>query len=160
MTVPFALNIRAALAADAGALRAILQDTYESTWFPQMTPTMLQAFRDEDRPTAFVASRGSEFEVAEHDGDVAGFVDWDADFVNALHVRSSFARKGIGSRLMDHAEAEIAATGFTSSRLETDTFNVRSRAFYQARGYHEEDRYPDTEWHSGFTTILFVKSLG
>ena len=80
--------------------------------------------------------------------------------MNALHVRSSFARKGIGSRLMDHAEAEIAAAGFKTARLETDTFNVRSCTFYQARGYHEADRYPDTEWNSGFTTILFVKALG
>ena len=160
MTIRCALNIRAALAADAGALRAILQDTYENTWFPQMTPTALQAFRDEDRPKAYVASRGTEFRVAEHDGAIVGFVDWDADFVNALHVRSSLARKGIGTRLMDHAEAEIAAAGFTTARLETDTFNTRSRAFYQARGYHEADRYPDTEWNSGFMTILLVKALG
>ena len=160
MTVAFTLNIRAALAADAEALRAILQDAYESTWFPQMTPPALQAFQDEDRPAAYVESRGTKFQVAEHDGEVVGFVDWDADFVNALHVPCSFARKGIGRRLMDHAEAEIAAAGFTTARLETDTFNVRSRAFYQARGYHEADRYPDTEWNSGFTTILFVKALG
>ena len=143
-----------------GALRAILQDTYESTWFPRMTPTALQAFRDEDRPTAYVASRGTKFQVAEHDGEVVGFVDWDADFVNALHVRSSFARQGIGRRLMDHAEAEIAAAGFATARLEIDTFNVRSRAFYQARGYYEADWYPDTEWNSDFTTILFLKAFG
>ena len=43
---------------------------------------------------------------------------------------------------------------------ETDTFNVRSQAFYAARGYQEARRYPDTEWDSGLTTILLVKSLG
>lgn len=160
MGLPFAIVIRAAHEGDAVALRAILQDTYESTWLPQMTPAAKQAFRNEDRPRAYVESRGTEFWVAEHSGKPVGFVHWDADFVNALHVLTSFARRGIGSRLMDHAEVEITKTGFTAARLETDTFNTRSRAFYEARGYREVDRYPDTEWNSGFTTILLVKALG
>jgi ribosomal protein S18 acetylase RimI-like enzyme len=153
------IRIRRARSADAPALRAVLHDTYESTWLPQMTAIAAQAFRDEDRPAAYVAARGAEFWVAELDGEVAGFVDWDADFVNALHVRSRCARMGVGSRLMDKAEAEIAAAGFSAARLETDTFNTRSRAFYAGRGYREADRYPDTEWNSGLTTLLLVKAL-
>ncbi len=124
-----------------------------------MTPADAQAFRDEDRPAGYVASRGTEFWVAETSGELVGFVDWDADFVNALHVRTSYARRGIGGRLMHHAETEIAKAGFTAVRLETDTFNTRSRAFYAARGYREVDWYPDTEWNSGFTTVLLVKAL-
>lgn len=159
MTFPLTIVVRTAREADAAALRAILHDTYESTWLPQMSPAAAKAFRDEDRPAQYVASRGTEFWVAECGGELAGFVDWDADFVNALHVRSSHARRGIGGRLMDHAEAAIAKAGFKAARLETDTFNKRSRAFYEARGYREADRYPDTEWNSGFTTILLVKAL-
>jgi ribosomal protein S18 acetylase RimI-like enzyme len=124
-----------------------------------MTPAAAKAFRDEDRPAQYVASRGTEFLVAECGGELVGFVDWDADFVNALHVRPSYARRGIGGQLMDLAEAAMAKAGFRAARLETDTFNTRSRAFYEARGYLEADRYPDAEWDSGFTTILHVKSL-
>ena len=61
---------------------------------------------------------------------------------------------------MDRAEAEIAKSGFGSARLETDTFNLASQAFYRSRGYREAGRYPDQEWNSGLTTILFVKALG
>lgn len=160
MTSPLAIVVRSARKADAVALRAILHDTYETTWLPQMTPAVAQALRDEDRPARYVASRGTAFWVAECDGDVVGFVDWEADFVNALHVRSGYARRGIGARLMDHVEAAMTEAGFEAARLETDTFNTRSRAFYEARGYREADRYPDTEWKSGFTTILLVKVLG
>ena len=64
----------------------------------------------------------------------------------------SAARTGVGARLMDHVEAAIARAGFPSARLETDTFNTRSQAFYAARGYREAVRYPDTEWDSGLTT--------
>jgi GNAT superfamily N-acetyltransferase len=88
-----------------------------------------------------------------------GFVDWEGDFVNALHVLAVHARTGVGAVLMDVAEAEIAAAGFAAVRLETDTFNARSQAFYRARGYAEADRYPDEEWDSGLTTLLLVKTL-
>ena len=60
---------------------------------------------------------------------------------------------------MDKAEATIAEAGFAKARLETDTFNTRSRAFYDRRGYREADRYPDEEWNSGLTTLLLVKAL-
>lgn len=152
--------IRQARADDEAALKAILRDTFESTWLPELTAEAARAFPSEDRPAAYVGERGLLFLVAEVGGEVVGFVDWDGDFVNALHVRASHARTGIGARLMDRAEAAIAEAGFATARLETDTFNLRSQAFYAARGYREADRYPDEEWDSGLTTILLVKALG
>jgi ribosomal protein S18 acetylase RimI-like enzyme len=151
--------VRRARSTDAATLRSILHATYEVTWLPQVTAAAAQAFRTEDRPGEYVAARGHQFWVAELNGEVVGFVDWDGDFVNALHVRPDHARRGVGRRLMEKAEAEIAEAGFPAVRLETDTFNIRSRAFYSARGYHEADRYPDKEWNSGLTTLLLVKPL-
>jgi GNAT superfamily N-acetyltransferase len=152
--------IRPAQPADAAALIAILYDTFESTWRPQITAAAAAAFRAEDRPRAFVTGRGLEFRVAERDAAVVGLVYWEDDFVHALHVRSDAARTGVGAALMDVAEAAIAAAGHPSARLETDTFNARSQAFYAARGYVEAGRYPDEEWSSGLTTLLLVKALG
>jgi len=160
--IPFVddpIHIRRAQPADAAALVAVLRDTFESTWRPNITPAAARAVLAEDRPSRYVAERGLEFWVAERDGEVVGLVDWQADFVNALHVRASHARQGAGARLMDKAEAEIAAAGFEAARLETDTFNTRSQAFYAARGYIEAGRYPDEEWNSGLTTLLLVKPL-
>lgn len=152
--------IRKARPEDGAALKAILRDTFESTWLPQLTPESAEAFRSQDRPAAYVGDRGLLFVVAEVDGAVVGFVDREGDFVNALHVQASHARSGVGGRLMDHAEAAMAADGHTQARLETDTFNIRSQAFYAKRGYREADRYPDEEWNSGLTTLLLVKPLG
>ena len=151
--------IRKAGPDDAAALKAILRDTFESTWLPQLTPESAAAYRGEDRPAAYVGERGLLFVVAETCGEVVGFVDWDGDFVNALHVLASHARSGVGSRLMDHAEAAMAAAGHAQARLETDTFNTRSQAFYAKRSYREAGRYPDEEWNSGLTTLLLVKRL-
>lgn len=151
--------IRLARPDDADALVAILHDTFDSTWRPQVTAEAARAFLVEGRPSRYVAEHGPAFHAAERHGAVAGFIHWRDDFVHALHVHRGHARTGVGTRLMDHAEAAIAR-GFATARLETDTFNTASQAFYAARGYREADRYPDHEWNSGLTTILLVKALG
>ena len=152
--------VRPARPEDAEALVGILYDTFESTWRPQITEAAAARFRAEARPRVFVAEHGHEFLAAERDGRVVGLVYWEGDFVGALHVHSSAARTGVGAALMDAAEAAIAAAGHASVRLETDTFNQRSQAFYAARGFREAGRYPDEEWGSGLTTLLLVKPLG
>lgn len=152
--------LRQATRAEAPALRAILYDTFESTWRPQISAAAARAYREKDRPAAYVAERGQEFWVAEREGRPIGFVDWDGDFVNALHVLSTHARRGVGGALMDFAEARIADAGFETARLETDTFNLTSQAFYAKRGYIEVDQYLDEEWKSGLTTLLLAKPLG
>ena len=151
--------LRPSRRADLPALQAILHDTFQSTWRPQITPAAAQAYLREDRPSVYVGERGLLFQVAERAGEVVGFVDWDGDFINALHVRAAHARTGVGAALMDLAEAAIARAGHPAVRLETDTFNLRSQAFYAARGYVEAGRYPDTEWNSGLVTLLLVKRL-
>jgi ribosomal protein S18 acetylase RimI-like enzyme len=151
--------LRRSRPSDGPALEGILIDTFETTWRPAISRAAAAAFLEEGRAAAYVAQLGADFRVAERDGRVVGFVHWRDDFVHALHVVSSEVRRGVGTRLMDLAEAEIAGAGYRSARLETDTFNTRSRAFYEARSYREAGRYPDDEWRSGLTTILFVKAL-
>jgi ribosomal protein S18 acetylase RimI-like enzyme len=153
------ITLRPATVADAEALKAILHDTFESTWRPQINTAAAQAFLDEDRPAAFARDHGLRTLVAERNGEVAGLCFWEADFVHSLHVHSRHARSGVGAALMDRAEAEIAKAGFANVRLETDTFNQPSQAFYAKRGYVEAGRYPDEEWNSGLTTLLLVKTL-
>ena len=159
MSLPEHLVVRPASVADEDALCAVLYDTFEHTWLPNVTPAAAEAFRRENRPGAYVAQRGPEFWVAERNGEVVGLIDWEEDFVNALHVRLRHARTGVGAALLAMAESAIARRGFAAARLETDTFNAISQRFYAGRGYVEVDRYPDLEWDSGLTTVLLVKSL-
>jgi GNAT superfamily N-acetyltransferase len=153
------IAIRPAQLEDRAALIAILHNTFERTWLPELTAAAAEAYRQGDRPAEYVDARGLEFHVATRGGVVAGFVHWEGDFVHALHVHSDHERTGVGSALMDVAEGEIARAGHSAARLETDTFNTRSQAFYSARGYRETDRYPDLEWNSNLTTLLFEKGL-
>ena len=45
-------EIRPALSTDAAGLTAVLYDTFESTWLPNITSSAAKAFREEDRPAA------------------------------------------------------------------------------------------------------------
>src|ERR1700722_9327876 len=113
------IQIRRATAVDAAALRAVLRDTFESTWRPNITAEAAAVVLSQDRPTAYVAEKGLEFWVAERGGEGVGLVHWEGDFVHALHVLAGHARSGVGARLMDHAEVQIAGAGFAAARLET-----------------------------------------
>lgn len=156
---PFPLTIRPARASDAAALEDVLTRTYEGTWQPQMTPEKYRHFLDSGKIPQYVAERGALFHVCEVDGRVAGMVDWEKNFIWALHVHPDLQRRGVGAALLALAEDGMRAAGFADARLETDTFNTQSRAFYRKHGYAEIDTYPDEEWDSGFTTVLLVKAL-
>jgi ribosomal protein S18 acetylase RimI-like enzyme len=52
----------------------------------------------------------------------------------SVYVRGTAARQGIGSALLSLAEAEAAARGATSVRIEASLAGVE---FYKANGYHE-----------------------
>lgn len=152
-------QIRRAGPSDALAVATLLTETYLATWKPQLTAEAAMRFKQGDKIGDYVRSRLAQFHVACVDGTVAGMVDWENDFIWALHVSPRWQARGLGSALLAHAEAAMAAAGHRQARLETDTFNVKSRAFYQRHGYAEAEFYPDESWHSGFTTVLLSKPL-
>ncbi len=140
-------------------MKAILRDTFESTWRPQITEASIRNYLDTDIGGRFVERAGADMLVAEIGGEIAGLIHCVDDFVDALHVGSAFQRRGVGRCLMERAEQDMLARGFRQARLETDTFNEQSQNFYKSLGYVEMGRYPDEEWKSGLTTVLFEKRL-
>lgn len=138
---------------------ALLSGTMRTTWLPQLSARAKAEIDIDARVAGYVKAMGPAFFVADQNGTVAGMVHWKSDFIHALHIDPQCQRVGIGSALLTYAEREMAHSGVKFARLETDTFNVQSRAFYEKHGYSEQDRYPDTQWDSGFTTILLAKAL-
>ena len=151
--------VRPAKTEDFAEVKQVLADTFESTWRPEITEAVAERYLTSDAGGRYVESEGHTFWVAEVDGRVAGMVHWKGDFIEALHVAGSHQRLGLGRLLLARAELEIGKAGFTKVRLETDTFNQQSQAFYRAMGYVETGQYPDEEWDSGLTTVLFEKPL-
>lgn len=154
--------LREARASDVEALTQLLMQTYRSTWAPMLRPEVAAALASGESTRAYVQGHWPEFVVAVQrvsDDDVVGMVHVVGDFIDALHVAPSQQRRGVGALLLAHAEAKMRSLGHPLARLETDTFNVQSRAFYVRNGYREVATYPDEEWDSGFTTVLLTKAL-
>ncbi|VVE60077.1 GNAT family N-acetyltransferase [Pandoraea anapnoica] len=154
--------LREARASDVEALTQLLMQTYRSTWEPMLRPEVAATLASGERTRAYVQGHWCEFTVAvprASDDDVVGMVHVVGDFIDALHVTPSQQRRGVGALLLVHAEAKMRSLGHPLARLETDTFNVQSRAFYLRNGYREVATYPDEEWDSGFTTVLLTKAL-
>jgi len=151
--------VRRTTADDNAALKDVLRDTFENTWLPQITPASAKRYVETDIGGRYVDEFGQDFAVAEIDGNIAGLIHWRGDFIEAVHVSTQFQGRGVGRHLLDHAEEMVREAGFPQVRLETDTFNEQAQAVYRSRGYEEKGRYPDDEWDSGFTTVLFVKRL-
>ena len=66
-------------------------------------------------------------------GGLFGDISWGWLHVNILWVAAPYRQRGLGTRLMDRAEAEARAFGVHQAYLETTDF--QGVAFYEKRGY-------------------------
>ncbi len=77
-----------------------------------------------------------------------------------IAVHADMRGKGLGTTLLDESERRIAALGGTRVYIETSARSQYdpTRAFYLARGYHEEARLPDY-YGPGDAKVIYVKAL-
>ena len=68
-------------------------------------------------------------------GGLVGDISWGWLHVDILWVAESYRQNGIGTSLMDRAEAEASAMGVHQAYLETTDF--QALGFYKKRGYLE-----------------------
>ena len=110
------------------AVQAIVDETYAFVW-PEGAPPI--------SPTDWCTGW-----LAEVDGQLAGIMLTAADWLDDLWVARGFRRRGIGSRLLAAAEAEIAARGHAHGKLRVVAGNDRAMAFYLGHGWAVADRRP------------------
>jgi putative acetyltransferase len=96
----------------------------------------------------------NEVWVADDEGEVVGYVGFDADWVHHLYVLPDRQGQGLGPQLL-----ALALADGRSRRLWTFQENARARRFYEARGFRlleltdgsgNEEQTPDAlyEWRS------------
>ncbi len=114
------------------------------------TPDTADAFEDYIRrsiteeigriPDYYQAHPMSGFWVAETGGDVAGMVgierlsDEEAE-VRRMYVDAPYRRRGIGARLLAHAEDFCARVRYARIVLSTSALQEAAKALYEAKGY-------------------------
>ena len=88
-------------------------------------------------------------------GGLSGWAWGGCGYVDVLWVTDDLRRRGIGTRLMDAAEAAALAAGCVCMALSTHTFQAPE--FYRRRGYFETGRTPD--YPKGHAQVHMRKTL-
>jgi putative acetyltransferase len=126
------MQIRRAEAADESALAGIRRSAILALAVPVMS--MQQAETWVMRAAADRLARA----IRDHDVWVAveraaiGWIEVNRDYLAALYVSPSFARRGVGSALLARAETSIRSSGYATARLES---SPNALDFYLRRGY-------------------------
>ena len=127
------MELRQATAADAAAIRALTRDAY-AKWVPLIgrEPKPMTANYDE-------AVARHRFDLLYIDGTLAALIETirEADhlLVENVAVSPDFQGRGLGRKLMAHAEVLAREQGFGTIRLYTNQRFVENITLYQKLGY-------------------------
>lgn len=153
------IQIRAARMSDQPALVGILHKAWHAAFAPHLSAGATQRYFGGQIAEGFVAEEWVAMLVAEVSGTVVGLAHTEDDLITAVQIDPVLWGRGIGRALLDAAERQIVARGYTEVRLQVDAFNARAEALYRAAGYVETARQPDTEFDSGTMTISMRKAM-
>ena len=119
-------------------------EIYWQAWHESHAPSIPRAVV-EHRGPAFFRDRVKRLDpppvVALRDGRVLGFVAWRQDRLDQLWIAPEGRGLGLGSRLLAHAEAQMAAAGHGLLWLDCKVGNESARRLYEKHGWQVVDSY-------------------
>ena len=104
-------------------IETVANEIFSDLFAPNPVPL---EFEDEDWPLSWVAIS---------DEKIVGVILTKREWVGDLWVLREYRRQGIGSRLLAHGEAEIAARGQQTCRLRVVRSNAVAVQFYLGQGW-------------------------
>ena len=134
------IHLRRATPSDAPAVRQLVRDAY-AKWVPIFgrEPSPMKADYD-------VAVREHEVDLAYVGGQLAALVEMivkpDHLFIENLAVSPSHQGRGLGRRLIAHAEAQARELGLPSLQLLTGELMQSNVTLYQSLGFQIDRKEP------------------
>ena len=148
-------HLRRALPGDAGAVRDLTRLAY-AKWVPLIGREPLPMKADYDH-----AIREHIIDLCEEDGVLLGLIELvpaaDHLLIENLAVHPRQQNKGLGQRLLTHAEYMARALGLPEVRLYTNAAFASNLAFYERRGFTEYER---KELVPGSIAVFMRKAMG
>ncbi|MGA1988794.1 MAG: GNAT family N-acetyltransferase [Candidatus Sulfotelmatobacter sp.] len=126
-------------------IETVANETFKDLFAPNPVPL---EFEDEDWPLACVAVS---------DEKIVGVIVTSQDWVSDLWVLREHRRQGVGSRLLAHGEAEIAARGHEKCRLRVVQSNAVAVEFYLSQGWQIAREFAHEKYHHAM--LEMAKSL-
>jgi ribosomal protein S18 acetylase RimI-like enzyme len=143
------MEMRPAVAGDAAAIRALTRAAY-AKWVPVIGREPLPMAADYE---AAVAKH--RFDLLYVDGTLAALIETIAKddhlLIENVAVDPAFQKRGLGRRLMAHAETVALGLGYRELRLYTNKSFAENVTLYQRLGY-TIDR--EEEFRGGFTVYM------
>jgi putative acetyltransferase len=154
------IELRDGALEDAPALVAVEKEASIAA-FPHVFPPEVYSYPDDAVLEDLLArlATGTEVIVAEDGGEVVGWASVSPGWLEQLYVCSSHWGTGVGPQLHDAAVARRRQAGDRSLLLWTLEENLRSRRFYERRGWRLDDRtrvvaFPPHPLDVGYTLEL------
>ena len=117
-------------------------------------PDLLVSNRTVDSFVPRVRQRIPDTWVADHDGEVVGFVVVLGDEVEQVYVDRRTRGSGAAALLLGKAETIVGDRGYTTAWLAVVAGNARARAFYERQGWSDRGPFDYTaETASGPITV-------
>lgn len=96
-------------------------------------------------------------------GAICGYIGWwtvdDDAAITHVAVDGNMRRRGLGTRLVDHAIERATAAGASRMRLQVRERNEAARELYREKGFREEGRIPDYYDNPPDDAVVMVLSL-
>ena len=133
------LVIRRPRASEYGSVRILIEtvanETFKDLFAPNPVPL---EFKDEDWPLAWVAVS---------DQKIVGVIITNQEWVDDLWVLREERRQGVGSKLLEKGEAEIAARGYKACRLRVVRSNRVAVQFYLNQRWQIAREFAHEKYH-------------
>jgi ribosomal protein S18 acetylase RimI-like enzyme len=133
-------SIRPAKPEDARVVQALVRSSY-AKWVAVIGREPLPMAADYNR-----AVRDHEIDLVEANGELLGLIELirnpDHLFIENVAVTPAHQRRGIGRRLLAHAERKAADYAVAEIRLATNSAFESNVRFYQSVGYRIDRREP------------------
>jgi len=148
------IEMRRARAEDAQSVRQLVREAY-ARWVPVIGREPMPMLADYD-----AAIRDHEIYLMVGDGEIIALIETithlDYLFIENIAVSPLHQGKGLGRRLLVHAERQAEAAGLFELRLLTNGAFEANVRLYQSAGLQIEK----TEPFMGGTTVYMRKQLG
>jgi GNAT superfamily N-acetyltransferase len=131
------VTLRRATLSDANAIAEIWHLGWRDGHLG-LVPQELVDVRTEESFRARAADRVGDATVAVVDRQIAGFVMVVGDEVEQVYVSAAHRGTGVAGLLLEEAERQVRANGYSEAWLAVVAGNARARAFYEREGWRDE----------------------
>jgi putative acetyltransferase len=150
--------IRAVQPSDLTEIARLFYETVHHVNAQDYTPEQIEAWAPEVYESSFWADRFQNYPVyvAEEEGQVVGFAEFDAGHIDCFYVHHQWQRCGVGSQLMAHIEADARSQNIP--RLFSEV-SVTARPFFERHGFCVEREHNRLHREVLFQQFLMEKPL-